>query len=82
MNEWEVRAALKVAGVEQKQIAKDTGTTPSVVSQVIKGRKWERPSGRRIMERISEVIGVPVHIAFPFSERRKRPFPSEGRAAA
>jgi transcriptional regulator with XRE-family HTH domain len=80
MNEWEIRAAIKLAGYTQKQIAEDTETTQSVVSMVIRGRQWERPSGRRIMERIAEIIGVPVHIVFPHSERRKRPFPNE-RAA-
>jgi transcriptional regulator with XRE-family HTH domain len=80
MNEWEVRAALKLAGLTQKQVAKDLETTQSYVADVIKGRKWQGSVGRQIMEYVAQAIGVPVEVAFPHSERRKRPFP-DGIAA-
>jgi transcriptional regulator with XRE-family HTH domain len=80
MTEFEIRAELKRRKITQKHIAAELDVTQHMVSYVIAGQNWEGPKGRQIMEHIAGLLGVPVEVAFPHSERRKRPFPTEAAA--
>lgn len=82
MNAMARKNAVRLAGLTQKQIAEAVGVDQGMVCHVLNGNKgWQGPKGRRIMEFIAERLGLPVTTVFPFSERRKRPFAEEGKAA-
>ena len=64
------KISLMEAGVSMTQIAADTGTDKGFVSHVVAGRKWQSPRAPKVMARIADVIGAPVGVCFPGSERR------------
>lgn len=64
------KISLMEAGVTMTQIAADTGTDKGFVSHVVSGRKWQTPRAAKVMQRVAEIIGAPIGVVFPGSERR------------
>jgi lambda repressor-like predicted transcriptional regulator len=75
MTPLEIKIEILKTGVNQNQIAKKVGVTPTLVSQVIYGI---RPT-RYVREAIAEVIGKPVEELWPCttSDARLRPNPEK-----
>jgi transcriptional regulator with XRE-family HTH domain len=64
------KMALLKIGMNQRRIAEALGIDASLVSHVLAGRRWMGTDSRKIMNFISEKVGVPVAEFFPGSERR------------
>lgn len=61
MHYADIIAALKKAGQPPVRIARHMDVTPSMVSQVIRGKS----TSRRVAEHISSVIGLPISTLWP-----------------
>lgn len=61
MQKFAVFAALKAAGLKQKDIAQKCGVSSTVVSQVLNGRA----KSHRIATAVAEATGLPMSDLFP-----------------
>jgi len=57
----EIRAALILRGVKQRDVAQELGVAEAIVSQVISRKR----TSERIERAIARAIGRPVHEVFP-----------------
>ncbi|OUN00482.1 MAG: hypothetical protein BAA04_08260 [Firmicutes bacterium ZCTH02-B6] len=61
MTPREIRAALILRGVKQRDVAQELGVSEAIVSQVISRKR----TSERIERAIARAIGRPVHEVFP-----------------
>jgi transcriptional regulator with XRE-family HTH domain len=79
------KMVLKRLGITNLAIAEALRVDPSLVSHVLAGRRTQGPQGRRVMEHIAKIVGAPLDVVFPGSERRHGPGPRDpfpGKVAA